>query len=85
MATSSARREKVELKVQFSLAKRHVRTQKNFIDFISAEDPRSQIQELENELELQQQQIKDLQIKLESAGKVQEMLTIRLQDELRAR
>lgn len=58
---------------------------KNFVDFISAEDPRSQIQELENELELQQQQIKDLQIKLESACKVQEMLTIRLQDELRAR
>lgn len=51
----------------------------------TAEDPRSQIQELENELELQQQQIKDLQIKLESACKVQEMLTIRLQDELRAR
>lgn len=51
----------------------------------AAEDPRSQIQELENELELQQQQIKDLQIKLESACKVQEMLTIRLQDELRAR
>lgn len=49
------------------------------------EDPRSDMQELENELELQQQQIKDLQSKLEQERKVREMLVLRLGDEQRAR
>lgn len=56
-----------------------------FLYSLSGEDPRSDIQELENELELQQQQIKDLQSKLEQERKVQEMLVLRLSDEQRAR
>ena len=52
---------------------------------LQVEDPRVQIEELENELELQQQQIKDLQTKLEQEGKVREMLAMRLADEQRAR
>lgn len=68
--------------LESSLLKGNVRT-KSF--FISAEDPRSQVLELENELELQQQQIKDLQTKLEQERKVREMLVLRLTDEQRAR
>lgn len=56
-----------------------------FLYSLSGEDPRSDIQELENELELQQQQIKDLQSKLEQERKVREMLLLRLTDEQRAR
>ena len=56
-----------------------------FLYSLSGEDPRSDIQELENELELQQQQIKDLQSKLEQERKVREMLVLRLTDEQRAR
>lgn len=56
-----------------------------FLYYLSGEDPRSDIQELENELELQQQQIKDLQSKLEQERKVREMLVLRLGDEQRAR
>ena len=56
-----------------------------FLYSLSGEDPRSDIQELENELELQQHQIKDLQSKLEQERKVREMLVLRLADEQRAR
>ena len=45
----------------------------------------NQMQDLENELELQQQQIKDLRSQLEKERKIREMLVIRLSDEQRAR
>lgn len=67
------------------MLKGQARAESFFFKFITAEDPRSQVLELENELELQQQQIKNLQVQLEQQRKVTEMLVLRLSDEQRAR